>query len=107
MAKNHGGLVKSIAGERMAILLELAKKNTLENTEQSRKLARSYVKKIRLISMHYKVKLPKQARDIICKKCNTLLIPGLNAHVRIASSHSYVVLKCDNCGHEKHIFYKK
>ncbi|MCL4373690.1 MAG: ribonuclease P [Candidatus Marsarchaeota archaeon] len=106
MPKDHKELVRGIAEERIAILFDLAKKSTIENTGISRNLARSYVKKILLISMHYKVKLPKRVKDSICARCNTVLIPGLNAHVRLASSHSYIALKCDNCGYEKHIFYK-
>ncbi|MGC8669704.1 MAG: ribonuclease P protein component 4 [Candidatus Micrarchaeia archaeon] len=106
MQGNQRYIIKKIATERIAILYALAKDMALKNTEESRALSRSYTKRIMQISMHYKVKLPKKVKDNICKKCLSVLIPGLNTHVRISSSHSYIIKKCDNCGTEKHIFIK-
>ncbi|MFP3215038.1 MAG: ribonuclease P protein component 4 [Candidatus Micrarchaeota archaeon] len=99
-------IVKKIANERIEKLLELAEQRTRENNELSRKLAKRYVKLARDISMHYKVSIPKEKKQMICKKCNNFLIPGINCSVRIASSKKYVVYKCE-CGAEKHIFYKQ
>jgi len=99
-------VVRQIAKERIEILYNHAKELTMQNTEESRKLAQKYVKRLRSIGMHYRVKIPKEIKNSICKKCNSVLLPGLNAHVRIASSHSYIVIKCDSCGTEKHIFYR-
>lgn len=106
MPKDHRQLVNDIASDRIAILYRLAEARAHDNTPESILLARSYVKKIKKISTHYKVKLPIYIKDSICKKCSSLLVPGLNAHVRIASVHSYIIIKCDNCGTEKHIMYK-
>jgi len=101
-------IVKKIAKERIEKLLELAEHRTRENNELSRKLAKRYVRLARDISMHYKVGIPKDKKQTMCKKCNNFLIPGINCSVRIASSNKYVVYKCKcECGAEKHIFYKQ
>ncbi len=98
-------LVKEIAKDRVEKLLKFAEERALENTEASKKLSKRYVQLARKISMHYKVSIPKELKNRICKKCNNFLIPGINCSVRLASSKRFLVYKCE-CGAEKHIFYK-
>ncbi|MEM0150081.1 MAG: ribonuclease P protein component 4 [Candidatus Micrarchaeaceae archaeon] len=105
MPKDHKQLVSGIAKQRIAILYGLAKEAATKNTPEELALSRSYTTKIKLISMHYKVKLPKEIKNSICKKCGSLLIPGLSAQVRIASANHYAIWKCSSCGTEKHIPY--
>lgn len=97
-------LEKQIAGERIERLFKLAEERTRLGTERSDKLSKRYIGLARRISSHYKVKMPKKIRDGICKKCNSVLIPGINAKVR-KSSHGYMAYKC-NCGAEKRVFLK-
>jgi len=93
--------IKKIALERIEILFEEAKKIIKEDKELSRK----YVERLLLIAKHYKVRLPKEIKNYICKKCKSVLIPGYNATVRVTHK-GYVVIKCE-CGEEKHIFLKE
>lgn len=102
MHQNKKNLVKEIAGERIAILFDLAGKSV----EDDKELARRYVKRLRYLSSHYKVQLPKHIRNGICKHCNEVLVPGFNAKIRIASSKGYVATICNTCGRELHSYYK-
>jgi len=99
-------VVKEIAFERIKRLLELAEEKARENTEYSRMLEKRYVKLAREISAHYRVKIPKELKQKICKKCNNFLIPGINCSVRkVSGNPGYLVCKCE-CGAEKKIFLR-
>lgn len=65
-----------------------------------------YVQLARKISAHYRIRIPQGLKNRICKNCNNLLAPGINCKVRVASGNKYIVYSCE-CGHEKHIFYKR
>lgn len=97
-------LVKEIAKERIARLLSLAEEMAKNGDELSKRLEKRYVGLARRISEHYKVKIPKELKQRICKKCNNFLVPGVNCTVRLSSS-GYLVYKCE-CGNENHIFVK-
>ncbi len=68
---------------------------------------RKYVKLMLKISTHYRVKMPDKIKESICKNCQSVLVPGLNAKVRLVSSHGYVAYSCNGCGFERHTFYAK
>lgn len=89
---------KSIARERMEILLEIAR----EKLESDKKLSRRYVQLSRLIAMRYNVPIPQKWKPWLCKECGTLLAPGVNCKVRISrkgGTHRLIV--CGECGAEK------
>src|SRR4029077_8251643 len=92
-------LVKRIAAERVQILFDMANREMQHDPD----LAKDYIKILDKISVHYKVKLPKEIKNRICKVCKSLLVPGFNATVKIASKNRYVIYRCSNCGTEKHI----
>ena len=96
-------LINDIAKERVEILFALAEKAVSED----RKLSGSYIKILNGIRTHYKVALPQNIRNRICGECASVLIPGLNCRVTVASSKSYVIYKCASCGAEAHLRYKK
>lgn len=98
-------IVKEIAIQRIITLFRLARERTKEDTKKSKELAKRYVKIAKNLSTHYKVKIPQEIKNAICKKCSNVLIPGLNCKVRLASSKKYIIYLC-SCGEEKHIFYK-
>ncbi len=92
---------KSIARERMEMLLELAK----EKLKSDKKLSQRYVRLSRLIAMRYNVPLPQKWKPWLCKECGTLLVPGVNCKVRISrkgGTHRLIV--CGECGTEKKKF---
>lgn len=101
MYQNKKNLVKEIAGERIELLFDTATRAM----GSDRELVHRYVKRMRYLSSHYKVPMPKKVRNGICKHCNEVLIPGLNAGVRIVSSKGYIATRCNACGKEVHVHY--
>ncbi len=87
---------KKIAKERIEILFSMANKATKNNEFD---LARRYVDLILKISRKYKVRLKKEQKYRICKKCHTYLVPGKTAKVRLKKGK--VVVKCERCGNYK------
>lgn len=102
MSMDTDAVVRRIAGERMSILYGLAERTALESPE----LSRSYVLTLRRIGSHYKVKIPAQIENSLCKGCGSVLIPGKTAKVRLVSSSGYVARVCSSCGAERRMFYK-
>ena len=98
----RGRLIREIAAELIDILYNLA----VAQAEKNLALSIEYVKTLRRISAHYKVGMPEGIKGRICKKCNIVLVPGLTASVRLASSKGYLVYTCSRCSGESHIFYK-
>ena len=80
--------IKKIALERIRILLNRAKIDKKRSTR--------YVELARRIAEKCRVKIPKEFKIRICRKCNTFLIPGFNCRVRIKKSR--VIITCLNCG---------
>jgi ribonuclease P protein subunit RPR2 len=82
-----------IAKERIQILFDLAKKEFRKHPERSRR----YIQILRKIGLRYNVRLPKEIKRSFCKKCNSLLIPGLSAEVRLNKRTKTVNIRCKNC----------
>src|SRR5271165_3153180 len=99
MAVKKSGVVRKIANERILILYELAK------TEPDPELSKRYAKILKQIGRHYKIKLPKEIKMHICKKCGAVMVPGKNMSIRLASSKRHVVYKCIECSSERHLHY--
>jgi ribonuclease P protein subunit RPR2 len=103
--QKYDAIIREIAEERVKILFLLAQKRTLEDTADSRKLSKKYVKTIMGLGRHYRLRLPGSIKNRICKNCNNLLVPGLNCSVRI-SGGNMKVYKC-SCGSVKKVYFKK
>ncbi len=101
MPANKRLLSSEIASERIDVLFKLAK----ECAATDMKMSREYVRHIKRLSTHSRMKLPKSVKNSVCKKCDSVLIPGLSVSVRVASSKRYVVYKCLACGTERHVHY--
>jgi ribonuclease P protein subunit RPR2 len=82
-----------IAKERIQILFDLAEKEFKKHPERSKR----YVELARKIGLRYNIRLPKQLKRKFCKNCNSLLIPGLTARVRINSKKKILSIKCLKC----------
>ena len=98
----NSGLIKRIAEERINILYGLARESYLEGGTD---LSRRYVRLIRQISEHYHIRLGRKFKRNICKKCNSILIPGANLKTKLASSKRLVIYICRDCGTEYRIPY--
>ncbi len=95
-------IISGIAKERIEILFDLAEKTAPKDSG----LSSRYVSIMERISTHYRVGLPPEIKNRICKKCSLVLVPGLNCNVIIGSSKGFVIYKCVKCGSEHHIWYK-
>ncbi|MDE1860608.1 MAG: hypothetical protein KGH72_02710 [Candidatus Micrarchaeota archaeon] len=103
--QKHEKIIDSIASGRIELLFSMAKARTLQGGK-SAALGRRYIKIARGISNHYKLKLPKRIKNSICKKCNNVLIPGLNCSVRTSAASRAVIYKCE-CGSVNRILLLK
>ncbi len=101
MVIKKGGAVKGIAEERIKILYTLA----VQAHNDDPKLSAQYAKLIKQISRHYKIRLSKEIKRHICKGCGSLLVPGKNLSIKIASSKRSIIYKCLGCGAETVIPY--
>src|SRR5271167_84283 len=96
-------LLSDMAKERIFKLVELAKARTIKMGSQDL-LARKYVNIAKEMKSHYKVREANSINKMLCKTCGSVIIPGLNAKVRISSMNSYRAVICSRCGTEKHLF---
>lgn len=92
---------RRIARERMDILLNLAG----EVFPKDRELSRRYVALARRIGMRYNVRLTKKDKLMVCKRCNSFLVPGVNCRVRTHALR--VVITCLECGSVRRIPFVK
>ncbi|MEM2108666.1 MAG: ribonuclease P [Candidatus Bathyarchaeia archaeon] len=96
--------VKQIAKQRIRILFHQARRVHKSNPQ----LSRRYITIARKIAMAAKIRLPTAYKRQICRKCNTLLVPGDNCRVRIKQKREpHVVITCLNCGHMTRIVLRK
>jgi len=86
---------KRIALERIRTLFRLADEALREKPQH----AQRYVNLAKQIAMRTRVKMPRELRRRVCKHCNTLLRPGVNARVRLRQRREpHVVVTCLSCG---------
>jgi len=97
-------IITDIAKERIIRLLKMA----YETFTFDRKLAKRYIEIACKISMKCKVRIPRKWRRWICKKCKTLLLPGVNCRVRIRQRRTtHIAVTCLECGHIKRYIIRK
>ena len=82
---------KRIALQRISKLMEAARDELERNPDRSRR----YVQLARAISTRCKVRIPRLRRKI-CRRCNTLMIPGKTFRVRIRKGRA--IYTCMSCG---------
>ena len=92
---------RDVAGARMSVLFGLS----LAEARTDMDNAKRYVRLIKKISTRYKVKLSKEMRHALCKKCDAVMIPGMSSTVNIVSSNRHVAYRCKSCGWESHLHY--
>lgn len=91
---------KQIAKQRIQVLFQQAQ--TIYKTNP--KLAQHHIETARKIAMAARLSLPQMYTRQICKKCNSLLIPGESSRVRTKSNREpHVVITCLNCGKQTRI----
>ena len=48
------------------------------------------------LKLSYKLNLPIEIKRFLCRKCNTILVPGYNLCIR--NYNHYMVYQCNSCG---------
>ncbi len=96
-------LVSKIARERIETLFMLARSAIADGDIA---LSRKYISYAVKIREHYNIRLGAQ-KYLFCKKCKTLLVPGITSSTRLVSSNNIILVKCLNCGAEMRKVYKK
>lgn len=104
MMKNER-LLSEMARERILRLMNLAKARTMKMGETD-ELSKRYVRIAREMKEHYGLREANSIKNMICKTCGSVIVPGMNAKVRMSSSNGYRAVICSRCGTEKHLFYK-
>lgn len=90
--------IKEIARERIGILLGLARKVAVEDLD----LARRYVKLAWKIGMKCNVRMRREDKVYLCRRCHSPLIPGVNCRVRVrAEAGTKTVVTCLECGSKR------
>ena len=86
--------LKDLAGERVRILVEHARKGT------GGELAARHARAAKVIAMHFRLRLPYGIRQLYCKKCKQMIIPGRSSRVRVGRSNAKAIrITCLKCGH--------
>ena len=64
------------------------------------KLAKEQAAVARKVMLKFNVRLGPSLRGFTCRSCKTLLVPGVNARVRLGHGKSSALrITCDSCGH--------
>lgn len=98
---------KRIAEERIGILLDLSehffRNGGKEGIDEA--LAKKYIALAMQIRRHYKIKSKDKRLGMMCKKCHTMLIPGITCTIRVLGKEGNIIYKCDKCGTEKRLIF--
>ncbi len=89
-------LWKKIAEERMHTLFSQAELRFKEDSS----LSDRYVKLARILSMKYKVPLPRELKRRYCRKCLRYLSPSQK---KVRTKAGKVVISCPYCKHQSRI----
>ncbi|CCL98703.1 uncharacterized protein FIBRA_00707 [Fibroporia radiculosa] len=93
-------------------VIELSKEQKRERRRKARhpaqttELARAYVRSMKIISQKATVRMDPNVKRTLCKKCNTILMPGSTASVRTkpSSTHGHsIAYTCVTCGTTRRI----
>jgi len=92
--------VKRIALDRIARLMEFARRYARERPELAREAGRLVLR----ICRKARIRLPIRYKRLICRKCGTpFYIPG-SFRVRVRDRRStHIVITCNTCGYTKRI----
>lgn len=90
-------LAKKLKAKKQAIELfpELLKKAKKAYKKGNKRLSKTYSKKIRYLSMKYKIKPKKTIIRQLCKHCSSILIPSVNCRIR--TKQGKLLIYCLEC----------
>lgn len=82
------------------------------NLDRLPNLSRAYISQLRGISLKTQLRLPQEVKRSFCKRCDTLLVPGVSCMREIRNTSregkkpwaDVRVVRCTTCGTEKQYF---
>ena len=92
MRKKQKDWAKDMALQRIQRLFELAGHESKAHPERSSR----YVQLARRIGMRYRVRMPQELKQKICKHCHAYLVQGVTARTRLQGTH--ITTTCLSCG---------
>ncbi|KAI0744090.1 RNAse P Rpr2/Rpp21/SNM1 subunit domain-containing protein [Daedaleopsis nitida] len=82
------------------------KKSTIRHPRDTGELSRCYVGSMRIVGQKAMVRMDPSIKRTLCKQCDTVLMPGSTATVRVKPLHSHghvVVYTCLTCNTSRRI----
>lgn len=100
VSRRRERLIKDIARESMYLLFDESLKALRRGDKE---LARRYIEIMTRLSMKARVRLRRDIRRRVCKRCGIPLVPGLTSSVRVRGrgKRLLLVVRCLECGHVK------
>ena len=96
--------MKKIAERNIRRLLDLS----FKVFPKDRELSKRYVDIALKISMKTRTRIPAEYKRFICRKCRTILIPGVNCRFRLQPRREpHIVRTCLECGRVTRFLLRK
>ncbi len=75
-------------------LLQLAIRNSVSDLD----LAKKQAALARRLLLKFNIRLDRKLKGYYCRGCKQLIVPGLNARVRLGHGATVIRMTCDSCG---------
>ncbi len=90
---------RKVAKEDAAALVKLLTERAVATSRADRDLARAQASLARKVKLRFNVRLDEPLRRLTCHGCKALLLPGVNARVRLGhGSQTVLRITCAECG---------
>ncbi len=91
---------KRSAKEGAAALVKLLTDSAVDLSHRDLSLAREQASLARRLRLRYNVRPDESIKRFTCRGCKGLLVPGVNARVRLGHGKPRVLrITCSDCGH--------
>ena len=88
------------AKEEAAALVELLTESAVSLSMTDKELAKEQAAMARRVKLRFNVRLDPSLRRFTCRGCKGLLVPGVNARVRLGHGRTTILrVTCADCGH--------
>jgi ribonuclease P protein subunit RPR2 len=84
--------------EKAAEIAEEIMQVAVETADSDIEIAKKQAELARRIMMKFNLRLGYKWKRFFCRKCKKLIVPGVNARVRINSKKRAVTVTCLSCG---------
>ena len=88
-----------VAKEDAAELVRLLTESAVTLSHSNLELAKAQGALARKVKLRFNVRLDEPLRRLTCRGCKTLLVPGVNARVRLGHGKQTILrITCNECG---------